>query len=128
MGEKVTIEVDLASCMHVKLERSKALDLINAIIEAHGITKDLEETIRVVRNFDEYYQIARRRFETYIVIPKDVSESIRGRTVVSKVRLIREGDLRIVELVFDKRVPQSFIVEMLEKVGFKEVEIKEVAT
>ncbi|MGC8982620.1 MAG: hypothetical protein ACP5KA_02550 [Desulfurococcaceae archaeon] len=120
---KIVVEVDLAKCMHVKLEQEKAIELINALIRSHGIVRDLEEAKRVVENFDEYYNIARRRFESYIVIPKDVTDSLRGRALIHKLRLIVEDGKKLVEIVFDKRVREEFIIEILKRLGY-EVEVK----
>ncbi len=120
---KVVVEVDLAKCMHVKLEQEKAIELINALIRSHGIVRDLEEAKRVVENFDEYYSIARRRFESYIVVPKDVTDSLRGRALIHKLRLIIENGRKLVEIVFDKRVREEFIIEILKRLGY-EVEVK----
>lgn len=125
MGAEVVVELDVASCMHVKLEREVALKLVQAIMARHGVTRDLEETKRVIENFDEYYGILKRRFMDYLTIPKDTAESIRGRTVVHKIRLIREGEYRIVEFVFDKRVSRDLIVECLKDVGFSSVSFRQ---
>ncbi|MEM4557961.1 MAG: hypothetical protein QW251_04115 [Desulfurococcaceae archaeon] len=118
---KITVEVDLAKCFHVKLEQHLAVKLVESIISIHGITKDLEEAKRIIENFDEYYGIAKRRYESYLVVPKDIAESIRGRTVVQKIKLIKNGDNKIVEFVFDKKVPKELIVKALNEIGYSEV-------
>lgn len=125
MNEEITVEVDIANCVHVKLEKNLASKLVQVIISKHGTTRDLEETKRVIENFDEYYGILRRRFMDYLTVPKDMAESIRGRTVVHKLRLLKEGELRVVEIVFDKRVPRNLLVDCLRDLGFSGVIFKQ---
>lgn len=124
---RITIEVDLAKCLHVKLEQGLAIKLIESVIARHGITKDLEEAKRIIENFDEYYSIARKKYEGYLIVPKDMAESIRGRTVVHKLKLIKEDDMKIVEFIFDKRISRELIIKALNEIGYSEVvfELKE---
>lgn len=119
---KITVVLDLAKYPHINLERDYALKFIEIIVEKHGNTRDLEEAKRVILSFDEYYSIAHKKSDGYLVIIKDPANSLRGRVVVHKVRLLTEQGKKIVELILDRRVPRDLIVSSLKEIGFTEVE------
>ncbi|MEM2077645.1 MAG: hypothetical protein QXH45_00025 [Thermosphaera sp.] len=120
--KSITVVVDIARSAHVVLGREDALRLLTAIKEARGSTRDLTEAVRIVASFDEYYSYSRRKFEDYIFLPKDPRESLEGRTVLQKLRLMRNGG-ESVEIVFDRRMDLNAIVEALKTIGFEKVEV-----
>lgn len=118
---EINVYYDIAKYLHVKLDREKALEFIDSIISKHGITRDLEETRRVIENFDEFYSIARRKSDGYLIIQKDSGDVVRGRVVVHKIRLIIEGNVKTVELIIDRRVPRELIETCLREIGFSKI-------
>lgn len=120
---KITIYVDVAQYPHIKLEQSLALRFIKTVMEKHGITRDLEESMRVVKNFDEYYNIAQRKSGGYLLIIRDPADSIRGKIVIHRIKLMIEGGKKIVEYIIDRRVPMEFLISSLKELGFSEVEV-----
>ncbi|MEM4481196.1 MAG: hypothetical protein QXK88_04445 [Desulfurococcaceae archaeon] len=119
---KISVSVDLANCMHVKLTRELALRFLESIIEIHGETRDLEEAVRLIAGFDEYYKSSQRKFEGYLAVPKDTSDAIRGRVIVHKIKLLLENREKYVELVLDRRVSRELVARSLSQLGFSEAE------
>ncbi|MEM0000783.1 MAG: hypothetical protein QXH02_07575 [Desulfurococcaceae archaeon] len=119
---KITIVLDLARYPHISLERDYALRFIEVIMRKHGSTRDLEEAKRIILGFDEYYSIAHKKSNGYLVVIKDPADSLRGRVIVHKVKLLTEHGKKIVELILDRRAPRELIISSLEELGFTEVE------
>jgi hypothetical protein len=124
MGErlKITVYYDLARYPHVKLERDQALAFISLVVKKHGATRDLEEAERYIRAFDEFYGIAWRRSNGYIIVPKDSKDTVTGRVVVHKIRLLIENGVKVVELILDRRVSRDLIESCLRDLGYSEIE------
>ncbi|MMZ71692.1 hypothetical protein D1872_352220 [compost metagenome] len=53
-----------------------------------------------------------------------MNDMILGKVIVDKVKLVKEGNKRIVMISFDRRVPLDVIVEALNEMGY-DVEVKE---
>ncbi|MCE4627796.1 MAG: hypothetical protein F7C34_01415 [Desulfurococcales archaeon] len=123
MAVKV-VEVDMGKYKSVELSPEEAEKLVRFIVEKLGIEpNDVNEFFRILRNFDAFYEMMKKKFKDYIVPAKSMNDMILGRVVVDKVKLIKEGGKRRVVVVFDKRVPEDIIVEGLKELGY-EVEIK----
>lgn len=124
---KLQVYIDIGDYKYVVLERAEALRLMTKIKNEKGSTRDLEEAIRIVENFEEYYRYQVRRAQSYIVIPKDTRDLIIGRAVVDKLRLSRKEGKELVEIVFDRRVDTGCILKMLGEMGYTDVSIGEKA-
>jgi len=120
----IKIIVDLAKSPRVILTRNEALDLLECLEEPAWSTRDLEEAIRIIENFDEFYNYARKKFEEYITPPKDSRDSILGRVIVHKLKLFKENDKELVEIVFDRRFNIEHIEKCLKDIGYNEVEVE----
>lgn len=119
----ITIVLDVAGSPRVILSKEKALELLSEIAKARGHTRDLEEAMRIVRNFDEFYRISKKRFEEYLFPPKDARDALSGKVVVQKLRLIKNGG-DLVEIFFDKRVNPADVANFLKRVGYEVVEVR----
>jgi len=117
---RVKINVDFTGSAHVVLKKEEALSLLNKVSEYIGDSRNLSESLRIIRNFDEYYRLSRKKFEEYLFPPKDPAESLRGLVVIQKIRLMKNKE-DLVELVFDRRVETNLLVEALKKIGFDEI-------
>lgn len=120
--KEVKVVIDIARSARVTLSRDDALRLLTAIKDVKGSTRDLSEAYRIVASFEEYYSYSRRRFEDYIFVPKDPRESLEGRTIIQKLRLLRNGGDNV-EIVFDRRVELNTIIEALKTIGFEKVDV-----
>ncbi len=124
MAGKVVLEVDMGKYKYVELELSDAEKLIREVIKELGFeSQDASEAFRVLRNFDAFYEMARKKFKDYIVPSKSMNDMILGRVIIDKLKLIKEGDRRIAGVYFDRRVPEDVIVKALKNLGY-EVEVK----
>ena len=122
--KRVILEIDLGKYKSVELPIEDAKKLISHIVDTLGFEPtDVNEFHRIIRNFDMFYDIMRRRFQDYLVPSKNMNDMILGRVIVDKVKLIKEGNERRVLIVFDKRVPEDVIAEGLRNLGY-DVEVK----
>ncbi len=120
---RIKIIIDLARSPHVKLSDKEAMELLECILSHHGETRDLSEAMRIIANFDEFYNMARKKFEEYLFIPKDSRDAILGRVVVHKIKLEKNND-RNAEIIFDRRFDLDLLKKCLEEIGFSEIEVE----
>ena len=119
MIEKIQIKEDMAKYVHVRLDNDDALKLLDILTEVYGKeTNDIKEAKRIIKNFDIFYDVARRKFKSYLIIPHDVSDMIKGEVVVDKIKLIKEDDEKRVEIVFDRRFNKQLIYESIKRLGY----------
>ncbi|MEB3844670.1 MAG: hypothetical protein LRS48_03190 [Desulfurococcales archaeon] len=124
MSKTVTIEVDMGKYKSVELDLEEAEKLLAEVTRILGIEpNDVNETYRILRNFDAFHETMRKKFKDYLVPSKSMNDMILGRVVIDKVKLIKEGDRRRVVLVFDRRVPVEVLTEALKNLGY-DVEVK----
>ncbi len=115
------VVIDIAKSPHVVLERSKAVQLLECIANIHGTTRDLEEALRYIKNFDEFYNYLRRKFEDYLTPPKHPRDAILGKVVIHKLRLFKNNGRELVELLFDRRFDLDVLENCLKQVVNDEV-------
>jgi len=121
---KIVVEVDFGKYKNVKLPVDEAEKLIGIITKKLGFeSNDVNETYRILRNFDAFYETQKKKFKDYLVPSKSMNDMILGKVIIDKVKLIRE-DKDYVVLSFDRRVPLEVIVDALRELGY-EVEVKE---
>ncbi len=120
----VKILIDLAKSPRITITNENAIELLECIIEKHGMTRDLEEALRIVNNFDEYYRILRKKFEDYISPPKSQRDVIEGRVIVHKLKLFTENNEKKIEIVFDRRVNLELLKTCLEEIGYEEIVVE----
>jgi len=124
MAKKVVVEVDLGKYKSVRLPLDEAEKLLDIVTEKLGFeSNDVNETYRILRNFEAFYETMKKKFKDYLVPSKSMNDMILGKVVVDKVKLIKEGDKKFVVIVFDRRVPLEVIEEALRELGY-EVEVK----
>jgi hypothetical protein len=125
-GLRKVVEVDMGRYKSVELTVEEAEKLLSHLSKQLGYEpQDLEETYRVLRNFEAFYDMARRKYKDYIVPSKSLNDMIRGTVLVDRLKLIKEGDQRKIIITFDRRVKEEVVVEALEKLGY-EVEVKRI--
>ena len=124
MDKRAVIEIDFAKYKSVKLPRDDAELLLNVLTDLLGkSTNDLQETLRYIRNFDEFFEYMRKKFKDYLAPPHRADDYIRGEAVIDKIKLIKENNEKYVLIVFDRRVKEDIISDALRRLGY-EVEIK----
>ncbi len=121
---KIVVEVDFGKYKNVRLPVDEAEKLIGIVTKKLGFeSNDVNETYRILRNFDAFYETQKKKFKDYLVPSKSMNDMILGKVIIDKVKLIRE-DRDYVVLSFDRRVPLEVIVDALRELGY-EVEVKE---
>lgn len=116
---KKVIEVDLGKYKSVELTVEEAEKLLKEIVSTlGGESQDLEETYRVLRNYDMFYELAKKKYKDYIVPSKSLNDMIKGTVVIDRIKLIKEGETKKVVLTFDRRVKEEAIVATLQKLGY----------
>ncbi|MEB3816900.1 MAG: hypothetical protein LRS46_03050 [Desulfurococcales archaeon] len=124
MAGKVKVEIDLGKYISVELPVDDAERLIRRLSERLGYeSQDASEALRYIRNFDAFYEIARKKFKDYLVPPKSMNDMIRGTVLVDRVKLIRNEQKKVV-ITFDRRVPLDEIVEALKDIGYEAEVVK----
>jgi len=116
----VTLEVDMGKYKSVTVPLEVAEKLIMEVSKMLNVgSKDVMEALRIVRNFDEFYEFQEKKFKDYLVPDKDISDMIRGAVVVDSLKLIKRGDVKEVLVTFDRRVSEEVIAEALKDLGYE---------
>lgn len=82
-------------------------------------TEDLNDAIRIIKNFDTFYEMLRKKFKEYIAPRKSEADLIRGKVVVDKIKLSKKGGEKVVVIVFDKRVVDESLEEVLKELNLE---------
>jgi len=117
---EVKIKVVLGGYKVVTLPIESVEPLILKVSEVSGRRgRDLEEALRIIRNFDYFYDLSKRKFKDYLIIPHDPKDMITENVIVDKVKLEYINSKKHVIIVFDKRLPIEVISKALESLNFK---------
>ncbi len=106
---------------YIRLETNAedAVKVLNYLKNAGGRdTEDVNDALRIIKNFDVFYEMMKKKFKDYIAPRKSEVDLIRGRVVIDKIRLSK-NDVKKVTIVFDKRVSEELITKALEDLGIK---------
>jgi len=124
--KKVKILVDGGKYKWVELPKEEALELLEKIEGRLGKSpRDLQETMRYLRHFDEFYRDMKKRFKDFIAPPHSLDDMIRGIVVVDKISLKKEDGKDIATIVFDRRISVDLLKEILNEMGYEvEVEVE----
>ena len=121
---KIVIKIDMAKYKSIDVDINDALNILEKIKEVtQKNPSDINEVIRYINNFDEFYSYMQRKFKDYIAPPHKPDDYIKGLAFIDRVRLYKdsEGNKRIV-IVFDRRVRVETLKDAIEKAGY-EVEV-----
>ncbi len=118
---EIVVRVDVGRYKYIDLPLEKAVEFLERITAVRRATLDITESLRYIRNFDEFYEYMKRKFKDFISPPKDHKEIIEGLVVVQKLKLYVRNDVRMVTLVIDKRVSEDFLHTILKDIGYVSV-------
>lgn len=98
---------------HVVVEgpAAEVAEILRRVSSESGLTEDVEDTLRILSNFDVFYGMLRRKFKEYIAPRRSEGDLISGRALVDKVKLYMEGGVKKAAVVFDKRVDYDKVVK-----------------
>jgi hypothetical protein len=98
----------------IDLDLDDAEKILNIITDRLGyVTSDIQDTLRIIENFDESYRYAVKKFKEYLVPVKSESDLIKGRVVIDRVKLTRIGNKKRILIIFDRRVKKELLEEAL---------------
>ncbi|MCE4602116.1 MAG: hypothetical protein F7C08_02025 [Desulfurococcales archaeon] len=121
---RVVVEVDLGKYRSVDLNLKEAEEFLSRVVDRLGYeSNDVNETYRIIRNFEAFYETMRKKFKDHIAPAKSMNDMIRGTVIVDRVKLYTRGDEKRIVIILDRRVPEDVVVGALEDMGFK-VEVK----
>ncbi|RLG87546.1 MAG: hypothetical protein DRO39_00130 [Thermoprotei archaeon] len=101
----------------VTLPPENAIELIEKLRERLGRGgEDVEDALRIIRNFDTFYEFMRKKFKEFLYPKKSVSDMIKGNVIVDKVKLIKNGE-KLVTIVFDRSVEDRVVEETIRDMG-----------
>jgi len=93
-----------------------ALSVLRRLGELRGWSEDLSDAVRILENFDSFYEFMKRKHKEYVAPRKSELDLLSGRVVVDKLKLEVDGE-KVVTLVFDKRVGYEEVLRVLRELG-----------
>lgn len=103
----------------VEIDVDGALKLLEELHNATGKGgEDLNDTIRMIKNFDAFYEFMRKKFKDYLTPKKNLSEMIKGLVLVDKIKLVKREDGKYVVIIFDRSIDRGTVEEALKKLGY----------
>jgi len=96
---------------------ARALMVLHEAFSKGG--EDLEDALRILENFDAFYEIARKKFKDYIATRKNTADLIKGRVLVDKVKLTKEGSQKHAIAILDRSIKLDDVLKTLTEAGFR---------
>jgi len=119
MAKSIIVKVIIGNYKYVEIPIEEAESLLQALLENFpNKEKDIKEVARIIRNFDVFYEIARKKFKNYILIPHDTSDMLRGAVLFDKVKLVSDEEGKKIGLFFDRSISVDDVVRVLKSLGY----------
>jgi len=117
---KVQISEVIGQYIAVKLDAEGAVKLLETLRAKLGKGgEDVDDAIRMIRNFDAFYDFMRKKFKEYLTPKKNLSDMIRGLVIVDKIKLIKENDAKYVVILFDRSISKNDVLTALSELGYE---------
>lgn len=117
---RINLKILIGNYKYIELPITKMPDFLEILSRKFPDKfKDISEVERIVKNYDVLYDIAKRKFKDYIIVPHEPSDMLRGRVLFDKVKLIKDNHDRKIGLIFDKSIKLKDIMEALNSLGFE---------
>ena len=91
--------------------------ILKEIAKVRGETEDLMDALRILKNFNTFYGVMKRKFKEFIAPRKRESDLILGKVVIEKLKLYVKNKERRVTVVFDKRFKLEELKGVMESIG-----------
>ncbi|MEM1832311.1 MAG: hypothetical protein QXJ97_12390 [Desulfurococcaceae archaeon] len=104
--------------IHLELSLEDALRFLKLLRKKKGVYEDIEDSIRILENFDAFYEYIRKKHKEYVAPRKNEVDMLAGRVTVDKIKL-EVDKIKKVTIVFDKRVKIEEITEVLRDLGLE---------
>jgi len=117
---KAQISEVIGQYIAVKLDAEGAIKLLETLRARLGKGgEDVDDTIRMIRNFDAFYDFMRKKFKEYLTPKKNLSDMIKGLVIVDKIKLVKENDTKYVVILFDRSISKSDVLAVLSELGYE---------
>jgi uridine kinase len=107
--------------LYLEAEVSTALKILKAFREKRGSREDIEDSIRILENFDAYYELMRKKYKEFIAPRKNEADMLSGVVTVDKIKLEHDGR-RLATVVFDKRVRPEEVADIIKELNLELIE------
>lgn len=115
---KIKLVRNFTGYTYIECSCEDAIKLLTYLKEAYGRnTSDIDDTLRILNNFNYFYDMMRRKFKDFISPKKEERDLIKGLVIVDKLKLFRKNDAELVQLVLDKRVELNLVFNILKELG-----------
>ena len=117
---KAQISEVIGQYIAVKLDAEGAIKLLETLRARLGKGgEDVDDAIRMIRNFDAFYDFMRKKFKEYLTPKKNLSDMIKGLVIVDKIKLVKENDTKYVVILFDRSISKSDVLAVLSELGYE---------
>ncbi|MEM4441458.1 MAG: hypothetical protein QXW05_04060 [Ignisphaera sp.] len=114
MTKKVKVYKTIGDYVVLVMLAEDATEILNILQRSlNKGEEDVEDTIRMINYFDTFYNIMKKKFKEYLTPKKNVSDIIRKRVLIDKIKLIKTDGTRIVEVILDRSVSLDEVLEIL---------------
>lgn len=120
----IALEKSFMGYLFMRGPKDEVLKLLTYLRDNKGRnTEDVIDAIRIINNFNVFYEMAKKKFKDYISPRKNEGDLIRGLVTVDKIKLVKSEKGDEVVIIFDKRVSDELIIDSAKAVDI-EVEIR----
>jgi hypothetical protein len=126
MQSKVRLVRSFTGYIYVEGSCDILIKLLTHLRDKYGRnTADVNDALRILNNFEAFYEIMRRKFKDFISPKKDERDLIKGVVTIDKLKLLKKDGMNYVVLVLDKKVELNFISKVLSDLGIEFMVITE---
>ena len=107
--------------IRLETDADNAIKVLKYLRDVDGKnTDDVIDALRIIENFDVFYEMMKKKFKDYIAPRKSENDLIRGRVIIDKIKLTKDKVKRVT-IIFDKRVNEELIIKALKslKIEYK---------
>jgi len=117
---KVKVIKYIGNYFGIETQVNEMIKIISKIRdELNYNTYDVEDTLRMLKSFDVFYDMMKRKFKHFISPRKSEADLIKGKVLVDKLKLFKEDNERFALIIFDRRVNYEKIVNVIKSLGLK---------
>ncbi len=115
---KIRLVRNFTGYTYVECNCEDAIKLLTYLKEVYGRdTSDINDALRILNNFNFFYDMMRRKFKDFISPKKDEGDLIKGLVTVDKIKLFKKDGIELAQLVLDKRVGLELLSNVLRELG-----------
>ncbi|MEM1541323.1 MAG: hypothetical protein QW101_02190 [Ignisphaera sp.] len=114
MTKKVKVYKTIGDYVALVMFAEDVVEILNILQRSlNKGEEDVEDAIRMINYFDTFYNIMKKKFKEYLTPKKNVSDIIRKRVLIDKIKLIKIDETRMVEVILDRSISLDEVLEIL---------------